>query len=55
MHVPMCRWCGEFEAGMFSGGSVEFCSVDCIDMFDSTSSDVEHDTDGEPIDAQGVV
>ena len=34
----MCRWCGEFEAGMFAGGSDEFCSVDCIDSFDSTSS-----------------
>jgi len=32
----MCRWCGEFEAGMFAGGSDEFCSVDCIDMFDGT-------------------
>ena len=54
-HVPMCRWCGEFEVGTFAGGSEEFCSVECIDSFDSTSScgDVEYDTDGEPIDTQG--
>jgi hypothetical protein len=53
--VPMCRWCGEFEVGMFAGGSEEFCSVECIDSFDSTSSvgNVEYDTDGEPIDTQG--
>lgn len=33
MHTPMCRWCGEFEAGTFVGGSDEFCSADCSDTF----------------------
>lgn len=50
--IPMCRWCGEFEAGMFAGGTDEFCSVDCIDVFDSTSSGAVDYTDGEAMMAQ---
>jgi hypothetical protein len=55
-HVPMCRWCGEFEIGMFAGGSVDFCSAECADNCGEeiyAESDVEYDTDGEPIDTQG--
>lgn len=42
-HVPMCRWCGEYEVGQFGGGSADFCSVECTDEFGA-----EMEQDGEP-------
>lgn len=42
-HVPMCRWCGEYEVGTFAGGSADFCSVECTDEFGA-----EMERDGEP-------
>ena len=50
-HVPMCRMCGEFEIGMFAGGTMDFCSAECDAEF--AEYDTEYDTDGAPIDTQG--
>ncbi len=42
-HVPMCRWCGEYEIGAFGGGSEDFCSETCTAEFNEDAYG-----DGEP-------
>lgn len=48
-HVPMCKVCGEYEAGTFYGGDVDFCSDTCADRAHGYMIDAMYeDMDGEP-------
>jgi hypothetical protein len=52
-HVPMCKVCGEYEAGTFYGGDVDFCSDTCADrahgyMIDAYYEDMAAQYDDDP-------
>ena len=38
-HVPMCEWCGNHEAGAFSGGTERFCPAQCVYEHDAAYDD----------------